>query len=143
MKNILFAVIALFVSVTSFAQTQIFETNLRVIGQNDSDYETIEMDYKIHINIVNGVGAVKFEDLSGKQTFSIKLTEKLSDEGEISTMEVLTFQTSGTEEFLMLYFEGSLVAVSLEDINGVGLYYVFNEEVAMRKELTKTLIGKQ
>jgi hypothetical protein len=45
-------------------------------------------------------------------------------------MQILTYATDGTDELLLLYYLGELVAVSIEEIGGVGLYWVFSDETA-------------
>jgi hypothetical protein len=116
--------------VTTNVQAQATDTlrsNLRVVANTSAkagEEHAEEMDYLI----TKSDGIIKFQHLDGELSYAVRLTEVLSVE-EFHQVKIVKWDTDGTEEVLLMYFEGRLVSCSVEEINGVSTFYVFNDNI--------------
>jgi len=130
MKNIIL-IITLSLTILTNITGQTLSTNIRVATDKvDKDVALYLYDIEITEK------TIKFDCTNCEMDFTLNLTDtiSISDEGQY---RIITKDTDDTDQINIIYKNGQLTSVAIQQINGVDLYYMRSEIRA--KEVTYRL----
>lgn len=120
MKNIIL-IISLIVATFTAATSQSISTNLRV-ATDGKDKDVALYLYEIEIKEKQ----INFNCTNCEMDFTLNLTDTISVSDEKS-YRIVTKDTDDTDQVNIIYKNGILNSVAIQQINGVTLYYIQSE----------------